>query len=639
MDQTFAAPDPKEMHPSYRVLARKYRPRTFDDLVGQDAMVRILRAAFETQRVAHAYMLTGVRGVGKTTTARLLARALNYTDAEGRSTPSLDFSVPGKNCEDILEGQHMDVLEMDAASRTSIEDVREIIESAKFRPAIGAYKVYIIDEVHMLSKAAFNGLLKILEEPPPHVKFIFATTEIRKVPVTILSRCQRFDLKRIEPDKMIAHLKSVCAAENAAVDDNALALITRAAEGSVRDALSLLDQAIAQGLATGDGAEPIRSGLVREMLGLADRERVLDLLDLMFKGDTAAALGELQSQYDLGADPLEVLRDLLDLTNWLTRLKLLGDAVQDGSVSDTQMTRGRDMVTALHMNTLSRAWQILLKGLNEAQTAPRPFAATEMVLVRFCYAANLPAPDVLIRQMEASGAPNGTAPRGGDGKSEGTGDDSRQKTPRVQAAPAAARPAQPEHDPYTRSRSTLAPRMEAHPLPAAPDHEPVSAPPAPDSFDDVVALIAEKRDLHLLHDVERHVHLVHFDRARIEFRPAAEAPDNLPGRLSQALEKWTGRRWVVSISNAQGAPTLAERREETQRALEAKMRDLPLVKTALDLFPDAKIVRVEEREIEPFAEDEIDDVPETAMSGDEYPLDNEPDYDDPDLYDPADEFD
>ena len=586
---------------SYRVLARKYRPATFEDLVGQDAMVRILRAAFETGRVAHAYMLTGVRGVGKTTTARLLARALNYTDAAGNSTPTIAFTTPGKNCQDILEGRHMDVLEMDAASRTSIDDIREIIESAKFKPAIGAYKVFIIDEVHMLSKAAFNGLLKILEEPPPHVKFIFATTEIRKVPVTILSRCQRFDLKRIEPVAMIAHLQSVCDAEGVAVDDKALALLARAAEGSVRDALSLLDQAIAQGLAVkGDteNAAPIDDALVRDMLGLADRERVLDLLDLLFRGEAAAALDELKAQYDLGADPLEVVRDLLELVNWLTRLQVAGDAVQDGSISETQMTRGRAMVQKLGVDALSRAWQILLKGLSEAQSAPRPVAAVEMVLVRFCYASTLPSPDELVRRLQGRAPTDG---RGGTASQPSSGGAAMGST-LGSAVPAVAGRT------YERGgggasaplgQAAHAPQMAAAPEPMAANDQPAPAlsgdlpdVPAPTSFADVVDLIRGKRDLRLLADVEAGVHVVRFDPNRIEFRPSAEAPDNLPGRLSQALEKWTGKRWVVSVSNETGAPTVREQKQAAERVLEDQLRTTDLVKAAFEAFPDAQVARV-----------------------------------------------
>lgn len=626
---------------SYRVLARKYRPAKFEDLVGQDAMVRTLRAAFETGRVAHAYMLTGVRGVGKTTTARLLARALNYTDEAGQSTPSVDFSTPGKNCQDILEGVHMDVQEMDAASRTGIDDIREIIDAAKFTPAIGAYKVYIIDEVHMLSKAAFNGLLKILEEPPPHVKFIFATTEIRKVPVTILSRCQRFDLKRIEPNMMIGHLQSVCEQEGVQVDDKAMALITRAAEGSVRDALSLLDQAIAQGLAqdgrvhSGNTTSAISEVMVRDMLGLADRERVLDLLDMLFKGDAAAALNELKSQYDLGADPLEVLRDMLELVNWLTRLSVVGNGVQDGSVSETQMMRGQEMVQSIGMNVLARAWQVLLKGLNEAQTAPRPFAAVEMVLVRFCYIANIPAPDELIRQLQTGqGAttPHRDAPQAdhrqavdNSAREPTTTDAQTNDTQPNDRQPSAAlkKTQSPERlddqRPYASaaglslmdSRGSAsqgagvspAAHIEQENLEEQQAHEPETVMvmpdvPNPQSFDDVVALISDRRDLHLLFDVECYVHLVRFEPYRIEFHPSAEAPDKLAGRLSQALEKWTGKRWVVSVSNEEGQPTINEQRAQQAKELEVRLRQTPLAQAAFEIFPDAQVVRVEEKSID-----------------------------------------
>ena len=354
---------------AYRVLARKYRPQNFDDLIGQEAMVRILTAAFETGRIAHGFMLTGVRGVGKTTTARLIARALNYTDAKGNSTPSLNFKKPGVHCEAIAASQHMDVMEMDAASRTGIDDIREIIDGARFKPTSAAYKVYIIDEVHMLSKNAFNGLLKILEEPPEHVKFIFATTEVRKVPVTVLSRCQRFDLRRIEPDVMIDHLAGIAKKEKVKIDKGALALLARGSEGSVRDALSLLDQAIAHGAA--DKAA-ISEESVRNMMGLADRERVLDLFDMLMEGKIKAALEELREQYNLGADPLEVLRDLLEVTHWLTRVQATGETSGEAGYSDSQIARGKNIATRLPVTILSRTWQILLKGLEEAMRAPAP---------------------------------------------------------------------------------------------------------------------------------------------------------------------------------------------------------------------------------------------------------------------------
>ena len=567
----------------YRVLARKYRPQTFEDLIGQDAMVRILTAAFETGRIAHGFMLTGVRGVGKTTTARLIARALNYTDAKGNSTPSLNFDKPGVHCEAIQQGQHMDVLEMDAASRTGIDDIREIIDGARFKPASAAYKVYIIDEVHMLSKAAFNGLLKILEEPPEHVKFIFATTEVRKVPVTVLSRCQRFDLRRIEPDVMIDHLGAIAKKEKVKIDDGALALLARGSEGSVRDGLSLLDQAIAQGAA--DKAA-ISEESVRDMMGLADRERVLDLFDHLMSGKIDEALGELRAQYDLGADPLEVLRDLLDVTHWLTRVQATGETSQEAGLSKSQMKRGSEMAKALPMNVLSRTWQILLKGLQEAQSAPRTMAATEMVLVRLAYSADLPTPDEVIRKVSNQGqgaAAQGTnraQPSGNGGATAQTREQPAGKTPAMtgSAAPQAA----------------LAPAQE-------------DALPNITSFAEVLTLIIQNRDIRLQTDVEDFVHVVHFEPGRIEFRPAKGAPDDLAHRLAQSLQKWTGFRWVASVSNEAGADTVSgqKRRERTERENELKKN--PLVAEAYAQFPDLKIVDIRDGGLPEFdAENAID---------------------------------
>jgi len=570
---------------AYRVLARKYRPQNFDDLIGQDAMVRILTAAFETGRIAHGFMLTGVRGVGKTTTARLIARALNYTDAKGNSTPSLDFKKPGVHCEAIQQGQHMDVLEMDAASRTGIDDIREIIDGARFKPASAAYKVYIIDEVHMLSKAAFNGLLKILEEPPEHVKFIFATTEVRKVPVTVLSRCQRFDLRRIEPDVMIKHLGGIAKKEKVKIDEGALALLARGSEGSVRDGLSLLDQAIAQGAA--DKAA-ITEEAVRNMMGLADRERVLDLFDHLMSGKMNEALGELRAQYDLGADPLEVLRDLLDVTHWLTRLQATGETSQEAGLSKSQLKRGAEMAKALPMNVLARTWQILLKGLSEAQTAPRTLAATEMVLVRLAYSADLPSPDDVIRRVTAQGTASAQGSANGAGASSNGGATAGTRDQRPQTAPKMARSTaqQPQ-------ATALAPQDEALPNVT--------------SFAQVLGLIVEHRDIRLQTDVEDFVHLVHFEPGRIEFRPAQGAPDDLAHRLAQSLQKWTGFRWVASVSNEPGADTVSgqKRRERTER--ENELKKDPLVAEAYAHFPELKIVDIREVGLPAFdSEDVID---------------------------------
>src|SRR5580692_7159052 len=387
-----AAPAPHGA--GYRVLARKYRPATFDDLIGQEAMVRTISNAFEIGRIPQAWILTGVRGVGKTTTARILARGLNYELPDGSiRAPTIRMPVLGIHCGAIMESRHIDVLEMDAASHNGVDDIRQINDAVRYAPVSARYKVYILDEVHMLSGAAFNALLKTLEEPPPHAKFIFATTEIRKVPVTVLSRCQRFDLRRVEADRLVAHLDGIMAKEGVAAEPEALALIARAAEGSVRDALSLLDQAISH------AAGAVRAEDVRQMLGLADAGRIIDLFDALMRGDVARALGELRSQYDSGANPLVVLSELAEFTHFVTRVKAVPAVVEDRSLSETERKRGRELAAALSIRVLSRTWQMLFKGLAEVKEAPRPIAAAEMVLVRIAYAADLPPPDEVIRNL------------------------------------------------------------------------------------------------------------------------------------------------------------------------------------------------------------------------------------------------
>ena len=392
---------------SYRVLARKYRPSTFADLIGQDAMVRTVSNAFETGRIPQAWILTGVRGVGKTTTARILARALNYELPDGSITaPMIDMPVLGVHCQAIMESRHLDVIEMDAASHNSVDDVRQINEAIRYAPVSARYKVYILDEVHMLSGAAFNALLKTLEEPPPHAKFVFATTEIRKVPITVLSRCQRFDLRRVDAELLVKHLQGIAEKEGLTAEPAALAMIARAAEGSVRDALSLFDQAIAH------AAGPVRAEDVRQMLGLADRARVIDLFEALMRGDLARALIEVRDQYDTGADPAMVLGDLAEFTHFVTRVKIVPALADDVSLTETERTRGRAFAAKLSMRVLARTWQMLLKGMEEVAAAGRPLAAAEMVLVRIAYAADLPTPDEVLRSLGEGARGNGAAPSG-----------------------------------------------------------------------------------------------------------------------------------------------------------------------------------------------------------------------------------
>lgn len=570
LGKLFADP-PKAAEP-YRVLARKYRPSSFDDLIGQEAMVRTLSNAFELDRIHQAYMLTGVRGVGKTTTARILARAFNYeTDEVLR--PTIRMPELGKHCQAIIESRHVDVIEMDAASHTGIDDVREIIDSARYRPVMARTKIYIIDEVHMLSKQAFNGLLKTLEEPPDHVKFLFATTEIEKVPVTVRSRTQRFDLRRIEPQVMVAHLAGICAKEGVPVEEEALAVIARAAEGSVRDALSLLDQAIALGAGAGGTLD---AASLRAMLGLADRTRVIDLFEQAMKGDMAGALATLRELHDSGGEPGQILVDLADFVHFVTRLKLVPAAADDPAASPEERVRGKTFAGSLSMAVLTRAWQLLLKGLQEVKDSPRPLAAADMVLVRLAYAADLPPPDEVLRRLAAEPPVGGavpSAPRGGGGGARAA----------LAAVPTAPRPAPAAARP--------APAPSPAPRPAVRLHR----------LEDIVALAAEKRDIGLKTALERDVHLVRFDEGSIEFSLAADAAASLPQTLMRKLQEWTGQRWVVALSRDPGAPSLKQRADARAAEQRSGIEADPLVKSVLDTFPGARIVAVRRPDAAPEA--------------------------------------
>jgi DNA polymerase-3 subunit gamma/tau len=580
-----ALPTPPPAAAPYRVLARKYRPQRFEDLIGQEPMVRTLTNAFAAGRIPQAWMLTGVRGVGKTTTARILARALNYVrrgDGEGAvDRPSIDLSVPGDHCKAIMEGRHVDVIEMDAASNTGIADVREIIEASRYRPATARYKVYIIDEVHMLSTAAFNGLLKTLEEPPEHVKFVFATTEIRKVPVTVLSRCQRFDFRRVEADVLVAHLARIASAESVAVEDEALALVARAAEGSVRDSLSLLDQAIAHGAGT------VTAEAVRAMLGLADRARVVDLFEHLMRGDAAAALAELSDQYASGAEPSVVLTDLAAFTHLVTRLRIVPEAARDPSLTAAERDRGTALAARLTVPVLTRAWQILLKAIPEVQGSPRPLAAAEMALVRLAYAADLPSPEEAIR-MIAEGKAGGAAPRPTGGGGSGGGGATAVAAGAAYAGGALA----------PRGAPRLAAETAPHAVAPAAAPRPVAGPVLA-SLADVAALCSERRELRLKFAVERQLRPVRFEPGRIEVEPTADAPSDLAGELGRKLTEWTGTRWVVTVTRGAGGTTLHDERLATEsRRRDDAVAD-PLVAAVLARFPGARIVDIRVRAEEP----------------------------------------
>lgn len=552
----------------YRVLARKYRPTNFAELIGQDALVHTLSNAIKTGRVAHAFMLTGVRGVGKTTTARIIAKALNCIGPTGQSESMTEPCGVCNNCIAIAEDRHVDVMEMDAASHTGVDDIRELIESVRYRPASARYKVYIIDEVHMLSKNAFNALLKTLEEPPEHVKFVFATTEIRKVPVTVLSRCQRFDLRRIDVDVLNGHFKSIAGQEQVDIEDEALQHISRAADGSVRDGLSLLDQAIA--LSTG----LVSVKLVQSMLGLADRAAIFDLFDVLMSGKTKLALEQFSAMYANGADPLVVLQDLLDVTYWVTRIKIAPEIAQANYTPETERVRGGSFAEKLPMPELTRTWQLLLKGLAEAQSAPSPFQATEMLLVRITYAAALPPVGDLIKKVQETDSSPNKAPSEISTVISPSSDDSARSS--IAAPDANSTAAAPQ----------LQPAPQADPISA------VSTEAAPESFREVISLFAKHREAALCTNLRNNVHLVSFEPGRIELRPDDHAPRNLASHTAALLTNWTGNRWVVSISREEGAPTLVQQEEAIEQAAKDSVEALPLIQSIKTAFPGAKVSKV-----------------------------------------------
>jgi DNA polymerase-3 subunit gamma/tau len=571
----FGAPDrapaplpaqPPTDAPAYQVLARKYRPRRFEDLIGQEAMVRTLSNAFAANRIAHAFMLTGVRGVGKTTTARLLARALNY-ESDTIHAPTVDLTVEGLHCRSIIEGRHMDVLELDAASRTKVDEMRELLDGVRYAPVEARYNVYVIDEVHMLSTAAFNALLKTLEEPPPHAKFVFATTEIRKVPVTILSRCQRFDLRRVEPEVLAKNLAGICETEGARIEPEALALIARAAEGSVRDGQSLLDQAIVQA----ERGDLVTTAVVRDMLGLADRSQTIALFEHVMKGDTRGALEAFRTLYGFGADPVQIMLDLLEHAHAASVARMLGpDSLGlPGEQAGRLAAVGSQSSPAI----LARVWQMLLKAHEEVRTAPQPVAAAEMALIRLAYAADLPSPEEALKALATRGdtpaAASGPAPSGSGGGGAG-----------LRAA----------------SGGGAVMQVAVRPVPAAESAVVLQ------TFEDVVALIETKRDVTLKLDVERFVRLVDFKPQSdkpgvISFEPAPGAPANLSQRLSGKLREWTGQRWMMDLQVG-GAESVRDRQDRERADLRARIEADPFVVAMLEAFPGAEIADVRQIEAE-----------------------------------------
>jgi DNA polymerase-3 subunit gamma/tau len=547
----------------YRVLARKYRPTRFEDLIGQEPMVRTLANSFASGRIHQAYILTGVRGIGKTTTARILARAFNYSLPGKIDKPSIEMPELGVHCQAIIESRHVDVIEMDAASHTGIDDVREIIENARYRPVSARTKVYIIDEVHMLSKAAFNGLLKTLEEPPEHVKFLFATTEIEKVPITVRSRCLRFDLKRIEAGLMTRHLSGICQAEGVAYEADALPLIARVAEGSVRDALSLLDQAIAHGA---DGGVQVAS--IRAMLGLSDRGHIIDLFELAMKGALESALALIEQLYQAGADPGQILIELAEFCHFVTRLKLAPNGVDDPTIGEDERRRGGEFAGKLGLGPLTRAWQILLKGVQDVKDSPRPLASAEMALIRLGYAADLPSPEDALRKL---GDTAETAPR--------TTPQAPQSAPRGPSGGAALR--------------AVAQASAPQPV-AQPSSAPIAAAPGVRlaRFEDVVALARTKRDIQLQAALENDVRPVRFEAGRIEFSLVEGGSPQIAQTLSRRLQEWTGERWMVTLAAGSKAPTLRESAEAREAERLSGVAANPLVRKVMARFPGAQIVEV-----------------------------------------------
>ncbi len=562
----------------YTVLARKYRPSGFEDLIGQDAMVQTLRNAFTSGRIAQAYMLTGVRGVGKTTTARILARALNYSIPDKVSSPTIDMSEMGEHCEAIMASSHVDVLEMDAASHTGVENIRELIESARYKPVIARYKVYIIDEVHMLSKGAFNALLKTLEEPPEHVKFIFATTEIRKVPVTVLSRCQRFNLQRISIELLVKQFQKISNAEAAQADEDALGIIARAAEGSCRDGLSILDQAIAM------GSGKVTMNVVQSMLGLTDRIRIFELLETIFSGEVLKTLEVVKTLHQNGTEPGQLLSDIAEAVHLITKAKVVGIKNSDQMMSETEQQKVLELSEKLSLPLLGRAWQMLLKGFKEVDNAPQPIAALEMILIRMVYVADLPPPDEIIRSLEHGSTTQGSG-------MQPTSSKSTNDRPKMQSVMSGT-------NNVVMSNS---PALNPHGIA---DQE---SDPTFENFEQIVAFVAQKRDLKLKINLEKHARPVKFKHGHIEIQLGPDAPRHLANDLNNKLNEWTNERWIVVLSKEKGGKTIAEQRDEKEAAEMEQVKAHPAIQDFLSHFPDAEIKDITPIDIEGLKDPDVID--------------------------------
>lgn len=609
---------PAQEHGAYQVLARKYRPASFKDLIGQEALVRTLTNAMEGNRLHHAFILTGVRGVGKTTSARIIAKALNCVGPDGTGGPTPDPCGVCESCVSIAQDRHIDVMEMDAASRTGVDDVRELIESVRYRPVSARKKVYIIDEIHMLSKSAFNALLKTLEEPPEHVIFIFATTEIRKLPVTVLSRCQRFDLRRVEHRELAEHFERILQKETVAFDAESLALLARAADGSVRDGLSLLDQAIALG-----GGRAIEAEAVRNMLGMADRTRIFDLMEASLSGDCASSLAILDGLYKGGAEPSVVVGDLLELSHLLTRIKLVPDTLQQTALPQAERDRGGDFARRLSMPILARTWQILLKGLEEVQRAPKPLQAAEMLLVRLAHSSTLPTPGELVKKLK--GALATETPANNACKSTGA-----KNAPTIAAISCGkglasvvqdhAVAPQPAQDLSRRATVVGGPNLTAADNAASKvqrqgmmQRQENGYYPLPERFSDVIAMARQEDERVFAACLSNDLHLVRFESGYLSFQPGKNAPRDMGPRLKRLLQDWTGIAWGVEESKEQGVATLRQQEKQINEDLDRKAMQDPMVQTVLSVFPHAKMVKREGLEARCFVVDGLEEVRELEV--------------------------
>ena len=544
-----------DLEKGYKVLARKYRPQNFDDLMGQEVMVQTLKNAFKIDRIAHAYMLTGVRGIGKTTTARLLARALNYK-TNSIDKPNIDMEEIGYHCLEIMESRHIDVIEMDAASRTGIADIREIIDSINYSPSSARFKIYIIDEIHMLSKAAFNGLLKTLEEPPSHVKFIFATTEVQKVPLTILSRCQRFDLRRFDNELVRSLLLKVCTKENIKIDDSVIGLISRASGGSARDSLSLLDQAIA----LSENDEALSEDLIRKMLGLSDQGRIIDLFEYISNGNVESALTEIRDQVDIGVDPSNLIEVLGDLVHEMTRHKVTQENEDNLSLGPENITRLKKIIEGESVKNLSRYWQMILKAANEIKNFSKPLSALEMAVIRMCYISDLPTPDEIIKKF--------------DDKDISLAE---KKTPKLESKPSVS------------MISSSSEKKE----PEETLVEEVATKKTPEDFNEIIQLARLHKDARLQYDLENNVSLVSFDTGKIEIN-ILNGSESIASDLSKKLFEWTEKKWIVLLSSSQGKKTINQEREESDLMIRGNIEKHPIYIATLEEFKNTSIKSIEE---------------------------------------------